>query len=721
MIMRKLLSCFTVFAILMSAMPVSVFALNYDNASKDVSNYSNSNSNSRDSLSSSSDITYALGNSTFTASDPKPDLVIIDIWRAGGTIYYKIKNQGTANAGASYTSLTVEGVFKASDYVAPLEPGAERTGSFTYNWTYTPPVDNITICANYQHTVTELNEANNCKSKTLVSPPPPSTPLPSEVTPRLGVYPAPYPAPSFCYGGGGSGGGGKSVSSNIGFSTGGAKDINNFRENIKNDYLPLPTDVTYEGLFYDYYFDTGEKEECHKLFCPSYSYAISNDPFSEEKGYYLSVGLNSGIKESDFQRKKLNLVIVLDISGSMHSSFSSYYYDRFGNRVEVNETEDTGKAKIEVATEAVVALLDHLEDDDRFGMVLFNTGAELAEPVSLVGDKNMQKLKDDILEISATGGTRLSAGMRLATGLFDEFSDVNQSEYENRIIFLTDAMPNLGETSEEGLLGMTENNANNKVYTTFIGIGVDFNTELVEYITKIRGANYYSVHSAKQFKERMDDEFEYMVTPLVFDLHLNLNATGYEIEKVYGSPEAEEATGEIMRVKTLFPSKKEDGETRGGLILLKLRKISPENSLKLNLNLKLNVSYEDRNGVIGSDEATVELELEEKEPDFFENTGIRKGIILSRYADLIKNWIIDERESIEKNETVRPSVNAEDGIIPPIELGRWERQSIPLRVSEPYKELFKEFAVYFEEEMNAIGDNTLGQERDILNTLSGYD
>ncbi len=705
----KLLSCFVVFAILMSAMPGVVFALNYDNASKDVSNYPKSNSG--DSLSSSSNIIYALDNSTFTASDPHPDLAIIDIWRAGGTIYYKIKNQGTASAGASYTSLTVEGILKASDYVAPLEPGAERTGSFTFNWTYTPPVDNITICANYQHLITELDETNNCKSKTLVSPPP--TPTPSEVPPHPGVYLAPYPAaPNFCYGGGGSGGG-KSVSSNIGFSTGGAKDINNFRENIRNGYLPLPTDVTYEGLFYDYYFDTGEKEDCQKLFCPSYSYAISNDPFSEEKEYYLSVGLNSGIKESDFQRKKLNLVIVLDISGSMSSSFNRYYYDRFGNRVEVNETEDAGKAKIEVATEAIVALLDHLEDDDRFGMVLFNTGAEVAEPVSLVEAKNMQKLKGDILEFSATGGTRLSAGMRLATELFAEFSDVNQSEYENRIIFLTDAMPNLGDTSEEGLLGMTENNANNKVYTTFIGIGVDFNTELVEYITKIRGANYYSVHSAKQFKERMDDEFEYMVTPLVFDLQLNLNATGYEIEKVYGSPEAEEATGEIMKVKTLFPSKKEAGETRGGLILLKLRKLSPENSLKLS------VSYEDRNGVIGSDEAAIKLE--EKEPDFFENTGIRKGILLSRYADFIKNWIIDERESIEKNETIKPSVNAEDGIVVPIELGRWERQSIPLRVSEPYKELFKEFAVYFEEEMNAIGDNTLGQECDILDALSRYD
>jgi len=103
---------------------------------------------------------------------------------------------------------------------------------------------------------------------------------------------------------------------NIGFSVGGAKDTNNFRENIKNDYLPIPTDITYEGLFYDYYFDTGNQEECNELFCPSYSFAISEDPISQETDHYLSVGLNSGIKESDFARKKLNLVVVLDISGS---------------------------------------------------------------------------------------------------------------------------------------------------------------------------------------------------------------------------------------------------------------------------------------------------------------------------------------------------------------------------------------------------------------------
>jgi hypothetical protein len=43
----------------------------------------------------------------------------------------------------------------------------------------------------------------------------------------------------------------------IGLAAGGAKDIANFRDNIRNRFLPLPTDVTYEGLFYDYYLIPG--------------------------------------------------------------------------------------------------------------------------------------------------------------------------------------------------------------------------------------------------------------------------------------------------------------------------------------------------------------------------------------------------------------------------------------------------------------------------------
>ncbi|MEW5804946.1 MAG: VWA domain-containing protein [bacterium] len=434
----------------------------------------------------------------------------------------------------------------------------------------------------------------------------------------------------------------------IGYSTGGAKDINNFRTNIENGYLPIPTDVTYEGLFYDYYFDTGRQEECQQLFCPSYSLAVSRDVFSQETEYYLSVGLNSGIKESDFQRKKLNLVIVLDISGSMRSVFDKYYYDQFGVRNELEVSEDSSKTKIQVAAESIVGLIDHLEADDRFDMVLFDDTAYVAKPLRLVGETDMEAIKSHVLELRSHGGTNMSSGMRKGTELFDNYRNIDYTRYENRIIFLTDAMPNRGETSETGLLGIIEKNANNKIYSTFIGIGIDFNSELAEAITKVRGANYYSVNSAAQFKEQMDENFEYMVTPLVFNLQLKLDASGYQIEKVYGSPEASEATGEIMKINTLFPSRQNAEGTRGGIVLLKLKKLSEDACMNLT------VSYEDRQGTANS--STKEVEFGHLTPEYFANTGIRKAVLLSRYADLLKNWIIDERKSLALKVPVEPSI-----------------------------------------------------------------
>ena len=44
------------------------------------------------------------------------------------------------------------------------------------------------------------------------------------------------------------------------------------------------------------------------------------------------------------------------------------------------------------------------------------------------------------------------------------------------------------------------------------GVGLDFNTELVESITKVKGANYFAVHSPGEFRRRLVDEFDYAVT-----------------------------------------------------------------------------------------------------------------------------------------------------------------------------------------------------------------
>lgn len=506
----------------------------------------------------------------------------------------------------------------------------------------------------------------------------------------------------------------------LGFSTGGAKDINNFRENIKNNYFPQYSSLTYEGLFYDYYFDTGKQETTDKLFSPSYTYAVSADPVSGESEYYLSVGLTSGMKEEDFKRKKLNLTIVLDISGSMSSPFNSYYYDKTPSE---SELADKDKNKLQVASESIVNLIGHLNDDDRFGMVLFDGAAYLAKPLNLVGKTDMEAIKNHVLELTPQGSTNFEAGYKMGTSLYDAIEDYDPDEYENRIIFLTDAMPNVGNINENSLLGLTKKNSENNIYTSFIGVGIDFNTDLIENITKTRGANYYSVHSPKEFKTRMDDEFEYMVTPLVFNLQLNLESEGYKIEKVYGSPEANDSTGELMKVNTLFPAKSTNEGTKGGLVLLKLKKLSDD------AELKLTTSYEDRNGK--ADKDTVSVNFEDREPDFYQSSGIRKGIVLSRYANLIKNWLANEavKESPEPIDIIPLPIviTKETGIIVPDDLvyfkllNKWEQQSVPLTVSKEFKALFEEFIPYFESEMESIGDETMSQELEILKKLSIYE
>lgn len=504
-------------------------------------------------------------------------------------------------------------------------------------------------------------------------------------------------------------------SRSIGFSVGGAKDIGNFRENIEKGYLPLPTDVTFEGIAYGYYFQTTQRE-CKKIFCPSYSYAISRDPLSGEPQYYLSVGLNSGI--TDFRRSKLNMVLVLDRSGSMRTNFGQYYYDRFGNKGETM-TKVADVTKMEIASQTIANLLKHLKDDDRFGLVVFSDNALLVEPLTLMKDKNTEKLGKTIMEIGAYGGTNMEAGIRKGTELFSRVrgkapagnkkSDLEQ--YADRIIFLTDAMPNTGETKEEEMLKSFRENAANSIYTTFIGVGVDFNTELVEKMTRIRGANYYSIHSAEEFRKRMDEEFDYMVTPLVFDLQLYLHASGYKIEKVYGSPEADEATGEIIKVSTLFPSKAEEKEIKGGVVLMKLKKISPES------RMMLKVTYKDRENMHHEDETRVETMKGESE--FYQGSGVRKAILFARYSDLLKNWLIDEMREVKEGPKIQPAVSLESGIVVPVKPGRWERQSIPLHVTDHYKKLFKLFVEHFKREMEASGDETLGHELAVLEKLTG--
>ncbi len=502
----------------------------------------------------------------------------------------------------------------------------------------------------------------------------------------------------------------------IGFSVGGAKDGDNFFQNLKEGYLPRYSSLTYEGLFYDYTFDTGQEQKCEQLFCPSYARAVTRDIFSGDEDYYLTLGLNSGLSEATFQRKKLNLVVVLDISGSMSSPFNSYYYDTRGSKTR----EDAGKSKMEVANQSIVAMLEHLQEDDQFSMVLFDDRGYRAKPLRPVAHTDMAAITGHVLALRPRGGTNMSAGLR--TGL-EQFALLDSAVkdpalYENRIVFLTDAMPNRGELSKGGLFSMVRNAAVQNIYTTFIGIGVDFNPDLVEHITKTRGANYYAVHSSADFHKRLDDEFEFMVSPLVFDLELQVESSNYKIVGVFGSPEADLATGQIMKINTLFPSSMEEEEVRGGVVLVKLKKTGHGNA-----PIQLRLSYEDRSGRKFS--ALDSVVFDSTEP-LWENNGIRKAVLLAEYVSLLKNWLVDSRKGCNdsvitpypcfpylKHGLVNPDFRPEQR-----EMDSWEKRSCKMEVSEGYRKLFSLFGNHFHEEMMDIADIVLEKEMLVLEELS---
>lgn len=483
----------------------------------------------------------------------------------------------------------------------------------------------------------------------------------------------------------------------MGLATGGAKDVTNFRENITNGYTPQPEAISEEGLFYDYYFETGEGQDTDALFSPRYATAVSEHPLSGETEQYLSVGLDSTLSIDEFERPTLDLVVVLDVSGSMSSKFDSYYYDEQGNK----QAADSGaETKMEAATESLCALTRHLTAEDHLGVVLFNSNAHIAKPIRDVGSTDMDAIRGHIRDIQTGGGTNLADGFERAVDMLAG-TDPN-GEFEQRVVFMTDMMPNTGRTGTSELIQLFQEAANDGIHTTFIGMGLDTNAELADELTGIQGANQYIIHSPDEFEQRLDDEFEYMVTPLVYDLNLELKTEGYEIAAVHGSPASNATDGKLMHVGTLFPSAKQDGEARGGVLLVRLDQVQGTGKLELV------ASWTEPDGETYTEEVGVDLSDEE---ETYDHGGIRKAIVLTRYARQLRSW----SEDIHNHGGMSDGVddwNRQD------KRGEHERTSVPLMVANEHATAFERLQDYLEAEIKAVDDPELQQEIDLLDTLT---
>ncbi len=180
------------------------------------------------------------------------------------------------------------------------------------------------------------------------------------------------------------------------------------------------------------------------------------------------------------RRQPLNVCAVLDRSGSMAGE------------------------KLAYVKKAVQFLVQHLKADDRFSLVTYNTTVTVDVRPTQVTYKDA--INQSIEAIQWGYGTNLSGGWLQGCQLVAEGIGQNQSD---RVLLLTDGLANQGITSLEQLTALARQKRQAGVTTTTIGVGMDFNEDLLKNMAHEGGGTFYFIANPDQtptiFAEELQD------------------------------------------------------------------------------------------------------------------------------------------------------------------------------------------------------------------------
>ncbi|HEY5792621.1 MAG TPA: VWA domain-containing protein [Chthoniobacterales bacterium] len=183
-------------------------------------------------------------------------------------------------------------------------------------------------------------------------------------------------------------------------------------------------------------------------------------------------------KPSDKKRTTpINLALVLDRSGSMAG------------------------AKIEKARQAAAVAVDQLDTDDYFSLVVYDDEVEVLIPPQKVKDK--EAVKRQIYAIRPGGSTALYAGVEKGAGQVRKYLD---PEKVNRLILLSDGLANVGPSSPGDLARLGKELRGEGLSVSTIGLGEDYNEDLMTALAEASHANYYYVQDAEKLPEIFTQE-----------------------------------------------------------------------------------------------------------------------------------------------------------------------------------------------------------------------
>ncbi|MBF0119474.1 MAG: VWA domain-containing protein [Desulfobacterales bacterium] len=222
------------------------------------------------------------------------------------------------------------------------------------------------------------------------------------------------------------------------------------------------------------------------------------------------------IYSNDKEKKNIDMVIVLDRSGSMQGE------------------------KINNAKQAVLKLLSSLSDNDRFALISYSDNVFKHSDFITINNDNLKWLSSIIYQIIPDGSTNLGDGLKEGINLF-----LNSPKNENnrKLILISDGLANVGIT-DPIMLGSIASIASNKAFSiSSVGVGSDFNEQLMTSIADQGCGKYYFLDNASLFAEVFQKELNNTKATIATNLEIRvpqsngiklLDASGYPVKLMDG-------------------------------------------------------------------------------------------------------------------------------------------------------------------------------------------